>query len=165
MIGKPLFNAQDDEWVVMIGRYILNMGAVEMATRQIIAHITGTDQDPMFSQKLARRLQYIRRRFPRTNKALHEHAMHTLRVAERHTGFRNVVAHSPILITGHADGTFKIQGIVNVTPTSNKTIAELVSLDELKGRVNESAAVARDMLEMRSVFSRSPSEVRAPRGA
>jgi hypothetical protein len=52
------------------GRYILNMGAVEMATRLIVARITGIDQDPMFSQKLARRLQYIRARFPRTDRAL-----------------------------------------------------------------------------------------------
>jgi hypothetical protein len=40
---KPLFNAQDDEWVVMVGRYMLNMGALEMATRLIIARIEGTD--------------------------------------------------------------------------------------------------------------------------
>ena len=78
--------------------------------------------------------------------------MNTLNVAMRHTGFRNLVAHSPIEISGHADGTFKIQGIMNVTPKSSTTLAELVSLEELTGRVNESAAVAREMLEMQSAF-------------
>lgn len=141
----------------MVGRYILNMGAVEMATRMIIALIAGTDQVPIFSKALASRLGYIRKRFPRADRELHERAMNTLRIAERHTAFRNLVAHSPIAITGHADGTFKIQGIWNVTPSSNTTNAELVSLDELKGRVNESAAVAREMLEMQSAFPRSPS--------
>ena len=148
----PLFNAQDDEWVVHVGRYILNMGALEMATRLIIARIHGTDQVPIFSSDLAARLGYIRKRYPRTDKPLHERAMNALNVAERHTGFRNVVAHSPIAISGNADGTFKIQGIMNVTPKSSTTISELISLDELKGRVNESAAVAREVLEMQSVF-------------
>jgi hypothetical protein len=90
--------------------------------------------------------------------------MNTLRIAERLTGFRNVVAHSPIAISGYADGTIKIRGIMNVTPTSNKTTAELVSLDELKGRVNESAAVAREMLELQSAFPRPPTEA-PPAGA
>ena len=26
---EPPFNAKDDEWVVTVGRYILNMGALE----------------------------------------------------------------------------------------------------------------------------------------
>lgn len=156
MLIRPLFNAQDDEWVVMVGRYMLNMGAVEMATRLIITCITATDQAGIFSETLTARLGYIRKRFPRTDKVLHERAMNTLRVAERHAGFRNAVAHSPIAISGHADGTFKIHGIMNVTPASKSTIFELVSLDELKGRVNESAAVAREMLEMQSAFSHAP---------
>jgi hypothetical protein len=33
---KPLFDAKDDEWVIMVGRYMLNMGALELATRQLI---------------------------------------------------------------------------------------------------------------------------------
>ncbi len=78
--------------------------------------------------------------------------MNTLNVAERHTGFRNVVAHSPVAISGNADGTLKILGIMNITPKSSTTLGELVSLDELKGRVNESAAVAKEMLAMQSVF-------------
>jgi hypothetical protein len=78
--------------------------------------------------------------------------MNTLNVALRHSGFRNVVAHSPIAISGHADGTFKIQGIMNVTPKSSTTLVELVSLEELKGRVNESAAIAREMLDVQSAF-------------
>jgi hypothetical protein len=148
----PLFNAQDDEWVTLVGRYILNMGAVELATRLIIARIDGPDQVPIFSDDLAARLGYIRKRFPRSETARHGQAMNTLNVALRHSGFRNVVAHSPIAISGHADGTFKIQGIMNVTPKSSTTLVELVSLEELKGRVNESAAIAREMLDVQSAF-------------
>jgi hypothetical protein len=148
----PLFNAQDDEWVTLVGRYILNMGALEMATRLIIARIHRTDQVLIFSSDLVARLGYIRKRYPRADNASHERAMNALNVAERHAGFRNVVAHSPIAIRGNADGTFNILGIMNVTPKSSTKLGELVSLDEMKGRVNESAAVAREVLEMQSVF-------------
>jgi hypothetical protein len=41
---------------------------------------------------------------------------------------------------------------MNVTPKSSTTLVELVSLEELKGRVNESAAIAREMLDLQSAF-------------
>jgi hypothetical protein len=68
---KPLFDADDDEWVVMVGRYVLNMGALEMATRLIIAHIEGTDTTPIFSDDLSTRIGFIRKRFPREDAARH----------------------------------------------------------------------------------------------
>jgi hypothetical protein len=40
-----LSNADDDEWVTLVGRYILNMGALEMATRLIIARIAYSAED------------------------------------------------------------------------------------------------------------------------
>lgn len=149
---KPLFGAQDEEWVTMVGRYILNMGALEMASRILIARITGGDSDPIFADDLAARIGFIRKRYPRDDNARHSKAMNAFEVALRHTGFRNIVAHSPIAITTGSDGSYKIQGIMNVTPKSKDTIAQLVSLEELKGRVNESAAVARDLLEMQNDF-------------
>jgi hypothetical protein len=149
---KPLFGAQDDDWVTMVGRYILNMGAFEMATRLLIVRITGGDNDPIFTHDLAARIGFIRKRFPRDDKAKHAWTMKVFDVALKHTGFRNVVAHSPLAISGQPDGTYKIQGILNVTPKSNDTIAQLVSLEELKGRVNESAAIAKGLLEMQKDF-------------
>jgi hypothetical protein len=149
---KPLFGAQDDEWVIMVGRYILNMGAVEMATRLLVARITGGDRDPIFVDDLAARIGFIRKRFPRGDTALHARAMNTFEVALKHTGFRNVVAHSPLAVSGQPDGTFNIQGIMNITPKSKDTIAQLVSLEELKGRVNESAALGRSLLDMQANF-------------
>jgi hypothetical protein len=151
----PLFSAQDDEWVVMVGRYILNMGALEMATRLVIGRIDGTDQTPIFSSDLAARLGYIRKRYPRTDNVMHERAMKIFEVAERHTGFRNIIAHSPIVISGEADGTLTIIGIMNVTPKSSTKLGEIVSLEELKGRVDESAAVARDVLAMAMLFEKN----------
>ena len=149
---KPLFDAADDEWVVMVGRYILNMGALEMATRLIIARIEGTDTTPIFGDDLSSRIAFIRKRFPREDTARHMWAMNALEVARKHAGFRNIVAHSPLGISGHADGTFHIQGILNVTPRDDDKIAQLISLEELKGRVTESSVVARQVLEMQADF-------------
>jgi hypothetical protein len=79
--------------------------------------------------------------------------MAALEVAMKHTTFRNIIAHSPLLIAGLPDGSFQIGGIMNVTPKSPDNIVEIVSLDELRGRVNESAIVARHILEMQADFS------------
>jgi hypothetical protein len=59
-----LSNADDDEWVTLVGRYILNMGALEMATRLIIARIEGTDAVAIFSDDLSARIGFVRKRFP-----------------------------------------------------------------------------------------------------
>ena len=149
---KPLFNATDDEWVVMVGRYILNMGALEMATRLLIARIEGTDSTPIFNDDLAARIGFVRKKFPREDVVRHKWAMNALNVASKHAGFRNIVAHSPLAITGQADGSYRIQGIMNVTPKNSDTIAQLISLEELTGRVTESAVVARQLLEMQADF-------------
>jgi len=149
---QPLFNAGDDDWVVMVGRYILNMGAIEMATRLLIAQIHGTDSAPIFSDDLSARIGFIRKRFPRSSAPRHKWAMNALDVTRKHAAFRNIVAHGPLAVVGHADGTFQIRGIINVTPKSKETVAQLVSLEELKGRVNESAVVARQLLEMQVDF-------------
>jgi hypothetical protein len=150
---QPLFNPADDEWVVMTGRYILNMGVIEFATRLLIVRIEGTDAVPIFSVELAARIGFIRKRFPRANAARHKWAMDNLEVAMKHTTFRNIVAHSPLVLTNLPDGSFHIGGIANVTPKSLDTLFEMVSLDELKGRVNESAVVGRHILEMQADFS------------
>jgi len=149
---KPLFDAKDDEWVVMVGRYILNMGAVELATRLLIVQIEGSDRSPVFGDDLPARIGFVRRRFPRKDRPRHKWAMNALEVARRHAGFRNSVAHSPLAITGHAGGSYHIQGIMNVTPKSRESIAQLITLEELKGRVNESAVVARQLFEMQADF-------------
>jgi hypothetical protein len=145
---KPLFNPMDDEWAMLVGRFMLNMGVIEMATRLLIARIHGT----VFNADLDARIGFVRSRFPRENNARHKWAMKAFGVALKHVDFRNIVAHSPLAITGYADGSYRIQGIMNVTPKSKDTIAELISIEELTGRVTESAVVARQLLEMQNDF-------------
>jgi hypothetical protein len=149
---KPLFGAQDDEWVTMLGRYMLNMGGIELATRLIIARITLGDSAPIFSDDLAARIGFVRKRYPRSNKSKHSTAMNTFEVALKHARFRNIVAHSPVVVSGSEDGTLTVVGILSLTPKSKDKVAEVISLEELKARVNESSAVGRAIFDMQSEY-------------
>lgn len=153
---EPLFNVTDDEWVLMVGKYIINMGGVEAATRLLISIVERSDSSPNMNGDLPSRLGYLRRRFPREPREQHSRAMAVFDVAARHVGFRNIVAHSPIIITGHADGSHHVQGILNITPNDPHKMGELVGLPELRGRVDESAALSRDLLNMQEVFRSAP---------
>jgi hypothetical protein len=137
---------------MLVGRFMLNMGVIELATRLLIARIRETDGTGIVKDNLTRRIDFIRKRFPCEDKARHKWAMKALEVARKHAGFRNIVAHSPLTFTGHVDDSSRIQGILNVTPKSKDTIAEFISIEELTGRVNESEVVARQLLEMQKDF-------------
>ncbi|TXC66470.1 hypothetical protein FSC37_13350 [Piscinibacter aquaticus] len=115
---QPLFNADDNEWVVLVGRYVLNMGSVEATTGLLISMHEGTDQAPSMNADLPSRLGFLRARFPRTSSDRHSWAMNVFAVASKHVGFRNIVAHSPLMITGHKDGSHRIQGILNLAKRS-----------------------------------------------
>lgn len=153
---EPLFNATDDEWVLMVGKYIINMGGVEASTRVLISIAERSGNSPVMNSDLPSRLGYLRRRFPREPKEQHSRAMKVFDIAGKHVGFRNIVAHSPIIITGHADGSRHVHGILNITPNDPHKAGELVGLAELRGRVDESAALSRDLLNMQDVFRNAP---------
>lgn len=160
---QPLLNATDDEWVTMVGRYILNMGSVEMTTRLLISQIEGNDRSLVMAADLPSRLGYVRKRFPRADQQRHSWAMKVFDVVNKHVAFRNAVAHSPIVITGHEDGTRTVHGIFNLTPNNEHKAGELISLVELKGRVNESAAIGRSLLEMQADFAATRTTTSAQR--
>lgn len=148
----PLLNPEDQDWVQLVGRYILNMGAVEACTRRLIAIHEANDRVLVMSHDLSSRLGFLRNRFPREPTARHSWAMDVFSVAVKHVGFRNVIAHSPLIITGHEDGSKHIQGILNLTPNDDKQAGELVGLEELRGRVNESAKLGELLLQMQPDF-------------
>jgi hypothetical protein len=149
---SPLVNPEDQEWVQLVGRYILNMGAIEAATRVLIAWHERNDMASTMNADLPSRLGYLRSRFPRTPKERHSWAMRTFAVAAKHVGFRNAVAHSPLIITEHEDGSKRIQGIFNLTPNDEKKVGEVISIEELRGRVDESAQLGRLLLQMQADF-------------
>src|SRR3982751_4955483 len=108
---KPFFNAKDSAWVTMVGRYMLNIGVIEMTTRIIIFKIEGSDKTPLANEPLTTRISFLRKRFPRENKARHQRAMKIFETAKRHSAFRNIVAHSPLALTDDGQGGHRILGI------------------------------------------------------
>lgn len=148
----PLINPEDEEWVRLVGRYILNMGAVEASTRVLVAIYEKSDRVPTMSADLPSRLGFLRSRFPRAPIERHSWAMNVFAMASKHVGFRNIVAHSPLIITGHEDGSKHIQGILNLTPNDDRQAGELVGLTELRGRVDESANLGNQLLQMQGDY-------------
>lgn len=149
---QALLNPNDEPWVWAVGRFMLNMGVVEQATRLLVAEITGSDQEAIFSDDLASRIRYLRKRFPRDAAERHADATNVFAVALRLCGFRNIVAHSPLIMTKREDGTVDIHGIVSVTPKDPNNSGVIISLEELTGRIEESAKVAQELLNMRGAF-------------
>ena len=148
----PLMNPDDQEWVQLVGRYILNMGAVEASTRVLVAIHERNDRAPAMTADLPSRLGFLRSRFPRAPQERHAWAMNVFFVAGKHVGFRNIIAHSPLVITDQEDGLRHIHGVLNLTPNQEKQAGELIGLPELRGRVNESAKLGQDLLQMQTDY-------------
>ena len=145
-VVQPFFDSSLEEWVTPIGRYILNMGSIEIATRLLVAQIEGTHTSPVFNDPLDSRIGFIRNRFPREDKTRHKWAMNVLTVAKKHVDFRNIMAHNPLILTQNADGATQIQGIINVK--SN----EIILLPEIMARVEEAARLVGLLVQMKSDF-------------
>lgn len=150
---EPLLNVTDDEWITLVGKYILNMGSVEATTRTLISIVERSDRSPVMNSDLPSRIGFLRTRFPRAPVERHSWAMKVFGVASKHVGFRNIIAHSPIVISRHEDGSYRTHGILNLTPADPAKLVELVELEELRGRVDESMVVGRDLLSMQGDFS------------
>lgn len=147
-------NADDGAWVQAVGKYMLNMGSLELMTRNLIFNIHGTDSVPIYSDTLAARLGYLRSRFPRDPQDRHQWAMRIFAVADKHVKFRNSVAHSSVVLQGDDSGPQGIVGLLDLTPKDATNLGQVISLEELNGRVNESSLVARDFLTMQEDYKR-----------
>lgn len=154
-----LLNPHDNEWVAAVGRFMLNMGVIEAETQLLIGEMTPQgDLSPVHSAELTARIGFIRNQFPREDNARHQWAMNTLQVAVKLARFRNIVAHSSLIVTDHADGSRRVQGLMDLTPRDKNKFGDLVELEELTTRVTESEAVARDLCEMQNDFPRPPAQ-------
>jgi hypothetical protein len=147
---QPVFNQPDQEWVLQVGRYIMNMGALEHVTRELIHAMVPGNLD-VYNAPLDTRLGFLRKRFPREPVARHEWAMKVFAVAKQHVGFRNIVAHSPLHMLKLPNGKMHVAGIKSIDPKDPNS-GQLIGLDEIKGRVNESSTAAHALMEMQTDY-------------
>jgi hypothetical protein len=78
--------------------------------------------------------------------------MNVFDVCKKHCEFRNLVAHSPLWVEGSEDNQ-QVRGIFALTPKCSKNIAQIISIEELKGRVTESARLVSDLIALRKKFT------------
>ena len=81
--------------------------------------------------------------------------MNIFSVALKISVFRDVIAHSPLVLGGNPKDDMRvILGILDIKA------GEPISLEEINGRVDESAAVAQGLLEMQVDFPRSTEQLK-----
>lgn len=155
MILKPIINSPNDEnWIQYIGKYMINMGAIETTTRVIIAKLHSTDQVAIFHADLEPRIRYLSSRYVNSDNIKHKRAMNFFRALRKHVGFRNAVAHSGLLYKDGLNNTKEMAGLVNFKPSDKKTsVADIISIEEMKGRVDESAKLGAMLLEFQNDFT------------
>jgi hypothetical protein len=142
----------DQDFVTLTGRFILNMGAIEAVTRILIILLEMNHETPIARSDLPARIGYLRRRFPREPRERHQEAMQVFDVALKLSGFRNIVAHSPVASFVRGEKK-QLLGFQNLTPNDPLKFAEYVGIDELRGRVIESARVGSKLLDMQPLFA------------
>jgi hypothetical protein len=86
----------------------------------------------------------------------YQKVMNIFDVAQKHVKYRNIVAHSGIFYVDLPDGTKCMAGLVNFIPDDKNNIAEIISIEEMKGRVNESSNLATKLLELQNDFKLEP---------
>jgi len=150
----PLMNpASSDEWIQFIGKYMINMGAIETTTRIIIGNLNGTDKIKIYSDDLSARSDYLRVRYSNHNAEKHKKAMKFFDLLGKHIGFRNIVAHSGVIYADGPDGVKIMVGLFNLKPRDINNIAEIITIEEMKGRVNESAQLGATLLQLQNDFT------------
>lgn len=151
---SPLINLViNKEWIEYIWKYMINMGAIETTSRLIIEKLNNTNNIAIYSEDLDNRIKYLQARYPNDNKMKHQKAMKMFKVLKKHIWFRNIIAHSWIMYVKNDDKQF-IGGLLNFQPKNKANmIAEFISIEEMKWRVDESAKLGSLLLEFQNDFT------------
>lgn len=152
-ILSQINSPNNEMWIQHIGKYILNMGAIEMLSRVIIAKINETENVAVFSAPLGKRLEYLSVRLNINDIEKRERALALFDVLKNHLKFRNTIAHSGIIMN-EINGEITTVGIMNFTPDDPENIGNIISIEELRGRVDEIANIANLFLELQNSFSK-----------
>jgi len=154
MIKTTLNNPASEEFIENIGKFIANFGVVELT---IIEMSDALSQDPILTKlahraMLNRRVEILKDQIEAANleAEFQGSILNTLNILKLLIEFRNIIAHNPITFSFHEDDPSNaalVSGILNMRPKNKKINAELVSSEELAGRVNESVAIAKKLRE------------------
>jgi hypothetical protein len=138
-------NPKSHEWAMAIGTIMQNFGMLELLTIEIMAHF----RRPPNRRKITRmhlqdRIKWI---CDNCESSLTAEAISALRSAKLLCEVRNAIAHGALLLAkGHPSDEIPTPvGILNLRPKDEQLEAELISLEEIRGRIRELAKHLKDV--------------------
>jgi hypothetical protein len=145
--------AQTSEWIQAVGGFFRNFALIELLTVEFVARMADPFKYKSMKKKfLAQRLTWIA-------ESIHEHSpsdpdkiealIGILDAIREESYFRNVLAHGAagFAFAGGAEAEPSLTGILNFKPDDETQDAEMISLEEIQGRRDESASLAKQLLE------------------
>jgi hypothetical protein len=154
MLRMPENDALTLEWANTVGRFFQAFGMIETIAMEFIVKMADGYKYKSIKKKfLSQKITWIIENLGEHTDSPQEkiEAIHeTLEEIRQLSFFRNVLAHGAVGLA-KAGGTEKeapgIAGILNYRPEDTDQDAEIISLDEVKGRVQESEELARKLLD------------------
>ena len=154
-IRLPENDALTREWAETLGRFYQGMGWVEAITMEFVAKMTeGFKYKSMKKKFLSQKLTYIIDNLGEHAEAPDgsvESVHEALEEARQLSFFRNMLSNAAMgldkaqAVPGAATA---IMGMLNYRPDDGDQEAEIVSLEEVKGRADEAAALAAKLAEL-----------------
>lgn len=146
-IRLPENDATAQEWAAAVGRFFQALGLLETVTMEFVAQMAAGFKFKSIKKK------YLSQKLTFVIEGLAEHSdadagavseiQDALEEVRQLSFFRNVLAHGATgLSREDGNGAPKITGLLNYRPDDTDQEAEIVSLEEIKGRLEEAEALA-----------------------
>lgn len=142
--------AEAAEWTLAVGAFFRNFALIELLSVEFVARMADPFKYKSMKKKfLAQRLAWIAETLhERTSDA--DKAAEVIEVLEsirEESYFRNILAHGAAGFSKpEGDASPSLIGILNFKPEDDSQDAEMISLEEIQGRRDESAALAAKLL-------------------
>lgn len=160
-IRLPEKDAAAQEWAEAIGRFFQAMGLLETVTMEFVAQMAAGFKFKSIKKK------YLSQKITFVIEGLAEHSdadaptvseiQDALEEVRQLSFFRNVLAHGAMGLSGQ-DAAPRITGLLNYRPDDTDQEAEIVSLDEIKGKLEEAEALAVKLAGLYNGLTFSPLE-------
>lgn len=143
------------EWAETLGRFHQGMGWIETITMEFIAKMAeGFKYKSMKKKFLGQKLTYIIDNlgdYAEGPEGAVESVHEALEEARQLSFFRNMLSNAAMGLEKAPtapDGTASVIGMLNYRPDDGDQEAEIISLEEVKGRADEAAALAAKLAEL-----------------
>ncbi len=149
--------SQTTEWIQAVGGFFRNFALIELLTIQFAARMA----DPFKYKSMKKK--FLPQRLTWISDNIHEHCaagadkidslIEILDAIREQSYFRNVLAHGAagFSFPGTEEGAVAAQaalvGVLNFKPDDDTQDAEMISLEEIRGRCEESSSLAKRLLD------------------